>query len=83
MAEEKKPKDIKSMTFEEALEELKEIVSGLESGEGRLDEAIAAYGRGAELKRHCEEKLREAQEKIDKITLGPEGDVKTEPFETG
>ena len=55
--------DIAKMSFEEALEELKEIVSTLESGEGRLDEAIEAYERGAALKRHCEAKLREAQEK--------------------
>ena len=65
--------DIAKMSFEEALEELKEIVSTLESGEGRLDEAIEAYERGAALKRHCEAKLREAQEKIEKISLGPGG----------
>lgn len=74
-------KDIAKMSFEQALEELKEIVSRLESGEGRLDEAIAAYDRGAALKRHCEAKLREAQEKIEKISLGPGGEVKTETFE--
>jgi exodeoxyribonuclease VII small subunit len=74
-------KDIAKMSFEQALEELKAIVSRLESGEGRLDEAIEAYGRGAALKRHCEAKLREAQEKIETISLGPEGEVKTEAFE--
>ncbi len=75
--------DIAKMSFEDALAELKEIVSALESGEGRLDDAIDAYERGAALKRHCEAKLREAQEKIEKISLGPGGDVKTDAFDAG
>ena len=75
--------DISKMSFEDALEELKEIVSTLESGEGRLDEAIEAYERGASLKRHCEAKLREAQEKIEKISLGADGQVKAEKFDAG
>ena len=83
MAEAKRHKDIAAMSFEDALEELKEIVSRLESGEGKLEEAIAAYERGAALKRHCEAKLREAQEKIEKISLGAGGEVKSEPFDAG
>ena len=75
--------EIAKMSFEEALDELKEIVGKLESGEGRLDEAIEAYERGAALKRHCETKLREAQEKIEKISLGAGGEVKTEAFDAG
>ncbi|MCZ4279337.1 exodeoxyribonuclease VII small subunit [Kiloniella laminariae] len=75
------PADIKSMSFEEALAELKTIVGRLEQGEGKLDEAIEAYDRGAKLKAHCESKLREAQEKIEKITMGPDGEPQTEPFE--
>lgn len=76
------PPDIARMDFEAALKELKEIVANLESGEGKLDEAIAAYTRGAQLKQHCEAKLREAQEKIEKISLGADGSIKAEPFET-
>jgi exodeoxyribonuclease VII small subunit len=74
-------KDIPKMSFEDALEELKEIVSTLESGEGKLDQAIEAYERGAKLKRHCEAKLREAQEKIEKISLGPDGGIATDSFD--
>ncbi|HMB75053.1 MAG TPA: exodeoxyribonuclease VII small subunit [Kiloniellaceae bacterium] len=73
MAEQKLPSDIQAMGFEDALEELKSIVGRLESGQGKLDEAIEAYERGALLKRYCEQKLREAQEKIEKISLGAEG----------
>ena len=76
-------KEIQKMSFEDALEELKEIVSTLESGDGKLDQAIESYERGAKLKRHCEAKLREAQEKIEKISLGPDGDVTTESFDAG
>ncbi len=83
MASAQSHKDIQKMSFEDALEELKEIVSTLESGEGKLDAAVEAYERGAKLKRHCEAKLREAQEKIEKISLGPDGGVTTESFDTG
>lgn len=81
MAKEKAARDIASMSFEEALEELEGIVQALEKGEGKLEEAIGAYDRGMALKRHCETKLRDAQAKIEKIVLGPEG-PKTEPFPT-
>lgn len=75
------PDDIRMMSFEQALEELKQIVGRLESGEGRLDEAIEAYERGACLKAHCEAKLREAQAKIERIGLGADGAPRSEPFE--
>ena len=65
--------DIAKMSFEDALEELKTIVEQLERGEGKLDQAIDAYERGAALKQHCEAKLKEAQEKIEKISLGADG----------
>ena len=73
--------DVGKMSFEDALEELKQIVERLERGEGRLEEAISAYDRGARLKRHCEDKLREAKERIEKISLGADGEASTEPFD--
>ena len=76
-------KDIAKMSFEDALDELKDIVTTLESGDGKLDAAIASYERGAKLKQHCEKKLKEAQVKIDKIRLGPDGDIASEPFDAG
>ena len=78
---EKGDKDIAKMSFEDALEELRQIVERLEGGEGRLEEAISAYDRGARLKRHCEEKLREAKERIEKISLTPDGSARSEPME--
>ena len=76
-------KDIAKMSFEDALEELKDIVATLESGDGKLDAAIASYERGAKLKQYCEKKLKEAQVKIDKISVGPDGDIAGEPFDPG
>jgi len=70
---EKKTAPVESLSFEQALEELKAIVERLESGRGSLDDAIAAYERGAQLKAHCEAKLKEAQLKIEKVSMGPGG----------
>jgi exodeoxyribonuclease VII small subunit len=74
------PADISALSFEDALAELQELVKRLEKGEGRLEEAIRAYERGAHLKRHCEARLREAQLKVEKIVLGGEGTPGIEPL---
>jgi exodeoxyribonuclease VII small subunit len=81
MADKKIPVDIAGMSFEEALAELQALVRTLEKGESKLDEAIACYERGAALQRHCESKLREAQAKVDKIVIGADGTVSSEPVE--
>jgi exodeoxyribonuclease VII small subunit len=77
------PPDIAALSFEEALAELDKIVRQLEEGRGKLDEAIAAYERGAQLKRHCEDKLREAQAKVERIVLNPDGSLGTAPADIG
>lgn len=73
--------DIAGLSFEDAMAQLEAIVRDLESGKGKLDDAVGAYDRGVRLRRHCEAKLAEAQAKIDKIVAGPEGAVRTEPFD--
>ena len=75
----KKNDDITKLSFEDALGELETIVRDLESGSRKLDEAIDAYERGATLKKYCEGKLSEAQTRIDKISLSPDGTMQTEP----
>ena len=79
MMTESDPQDIAAMSFEEALAELEQIVRRLEEGNGKLDEAIDSYERGAQLKQHCENKLGEAQGRIDKIVRSPDGSLRTEP----
>lgn len=79
MAEPTEPVDIAAMSFEEALVELEQIVRRLEGGQVKLDEAIHSYERGAQLKQHCERKLNEAQQRVDRIVIGPDGVVSVEP----
>jgi exodeoxyribonuclease VII small subunit len=71
--------DIGAMSFEDALGELEQIVRRLEAGQVKLDEAIQSYERGAQLKRHCEHKLNEAQQRVDRIVIGPDGAVAAKP----
>ena len=79
MADAGAPPEIAAMNFEAALAELERIVRQLEEGKASLDEAISAYERGAALKQHCEAKLRDAQAKVDKISLDPDGAVTAAP----
>ena len=79
MADDKIPSDIARLSFEDALTELETIVRQLEDGKGELDQAIKTYERGAQLKRHYEAKLQEAQIKVEKVVLGPGGAVGVEP----
>lgn len=72
---------LESVTFEQALAELEEIVKSLETGRAPLDESIRLYERGISLKSHCEKKLEDARLKIEKITLSANGAVATEPFD--
>ena len=73
---------IDSLSFEEAMAELEKLVKQLEDGKAKLEDAIGAYERGALLKRHCETKLREAQAKIEQISVGADGSVTVKPFQS-
>jgi exodeoxyribonuclease VII small subunit len=79
MSEATLPDDIAAMSFEDALAELEGIVRRLEGGQVKLDDAIQSYERGAQLKRHCEKKLNEAQQRVDRIVIAPDGAVTVEP----
>ena len=65
--------NVEEMTFEEAMRALEEVVGKLERGDVPLDDSIALYERGAALKARCEAKLKEAEEKVAKITLKDAG----------
>lgn len=67
--------DIKVMSFEQALDELEDIVRRLESGDIELDGAIQAYARGAALKSHCDQKLRQAEQRVSRINIADDGSV--------
>ena len=65
--------DVKKMAFERAIEELESIVKRLEEGKVPLEESVAIYERGEALKKRCEELLRQAEARVDKITLDADG----------
>jgi len=65
--------DVKKMPFERAIEELESIVKRLEEGKVPLEESVAIYERGEALKARCEELLRHAEARVEKITLGADG----------
>jgi exodeoxyribonuclease VII small subunit len=65
--------DISSLSFEKALAALEDIVARLEAGKVDLEESIKIYERGEQLRKHCEAKLKEAEARIEKITLDPAG----------
>ena len=67
--------DVKRLSFERAIEELETIVKRLEDGKVPLEESVAIYERGEALKRRCEDLLRQAEARVDKITTGAGGDV--------
>ncbi len=73
---------IAKMSFEEALQELESIVEKLERGDAPLEESINIYQRGAQLKAHCETKLKNAQLKVEKIVLDGQGQASTEAFDS-
>jgi len=73
--------DIREMSFERALKELEAIVERLEKGAAELEESINIYERGVALREHCDRLLRQAEAKVEKLTLGPNGTpTGAEPF---
>lgn len=74
--------DVKKLSFERALEELESIVNRLEAGKVPLEESVAIYERGEQLKRRCEDLLRQAEARVDKITTDASGRASgTEPLD--
>lgn len=84
MADAPIPADIAALSFEDALAALEEIVRQLEGGRVKLDEAVDAYERGVALRSHCERKLAEARQRVEKISLGGDGrPTGATPFDAG
>jgi exodeoxyribonuclease VII small subunit len=74
--------DVRTLSFERAIEELESIVKRLEDGKVPLEESVAIYERGESLKRRCEELLRQAEARVDRITTDASGQATgTEPLD--
>lgn len=66
-------KPVGEMSFEEAMQAFEQVVVQLDSGDVELEASIALYERGNVLRKHCETKLREAEEKVALITADTDG----------
>lgn len=74
--------DIAQMSFEQAMQELEHIVEDLERGDVALEQSIRIYERGEALKKHCDKLLKSAEDKVEKIRIGRDGQpVGTEPLD--
>ena len=73
--------EIKDISFENALLQLENIVRELEAGRIKLDDAVTAYEKAVALKQFCENKLKAAQLKIEKIQHNPDGELQTVPLD--
>lgn len=73
--------DIAALSFEAAMKELEGVVSRLEQGDATLEESIALYERGAKLRAHCDTRLKDAEERIERITLAGGQPTGTVPVE--
>ena len=74
--------EIESLSFEDALRALEDVVRKLESGDVPLDDSISLYERGEALRKHCQARLDAAQARIERIVAGPDGvPTGTQPFD--
>ena len=74
-------KQEEKLSFEEALLQLENIVRELEAGRIKLDDAVAAYTKAVTLKKFCEQKLKDAQLKIEKIEASGDGNLSIAPLD--
>lgn len=79
----KKPEDGKSSEkFEATLERLQELVRSLESGDCTLEDSIKKFEEGMALARSCQERLTQAEEKIEVLLRADKNGVQTGPFDS-
>ena len=77
--------ELEKLTFEEAMQELEKLVDSLDKGDVSLDEALAAYDRGSQLKDYCQKKLHDAKMKVETIQASENIDTipeKLSPFKS-
>lgn len=66
---------IQDLDFEEAMDQLNEIIQGLESGEVKLSESVDKFELGSELAKHCKKLLDDAETRINAIKIDGVGDI--------
>ena len=66
------------LSFEVALKQLEEVVQRLEKGEPTLEESLQLYEQGVRLSRLCQQKLEEAQGKVETLLKDERGEPATD-----
>ena len=79
----KLPDDITALNFEDALSALEDIVRNLENGQVSLEESIEIYTRGTQLRQHCDNKLKDASQRLEKITKAQDGSLSLTELDAG
>jgi exodeoxyribonuclease VII small subunit len=74
------PDKANHLPFEEALKKLESIVQAMETEELPLETLLAKYEEGTQLARICQEKLAEAEVKIQQLEKTPLGEMKLKPL---
>ena len=72
----------KAMKFEDAMARLEEILQGLESGEGTLDELLKLYEEGVALIRVCNDRLEKAEQSVKMLQINADGTPALVDFST-
>lgn len=67
--------------FEDALSKLEKIVSRLEEGNISLEESLKLFEEGIRLSRFCNQKLEEAERRVEILLKGKNGVLKAQPFD--
>lgn len=74
-------KPVTEMSFEDAMAALEAVVGQLERGDVALEQSIALYERGAALKAHCAQQLKDAEAKVELIRVQEGRAIGTTPAE--
>ena len=72
--------DVSQLTYEQALAELEQVIKRLETGSIELADSIAWYERGSALAARCGELLEETERKVERLVLGPRGELSEVPL---
>ena len=71
----------KKQTFEQSMARLEEIVTQLERGDVPLEEALRLFEEGTALMKKCSAMLDRAEQKIVRLTAGPDGKAEERPLD--
>ena len=72
--------DQKKVNFEQAVDELEKLVTRLESGDQKLEDALKDFERGVQLTRLCQEELKTAEQKVQQL-VGKDENANLTDFE--